>query len=171
MKDLETMLRTYHKVPEKDDTFFEGVLRRVKAQAQRRSAFWSMGLVRGLTLAGATALALVVITLNLFPPTTGTNTAVVNVSFDEARTLYEDYYDLVVLARNGSAQARLELYDRIVSQLYSQQGLSPNLAAYDESDNDLASEVNDLVLGNDTTSVSDTLYKRAAVYTAYLIEG
>ena len=173
MKKIIKCLRDNQEIVEKDSVFFSKILLKIKEEAEKKPSIKSsiMEQLRGhklyLNLAGfATAAILVFFLLNTFVLVNSSNSkfAVSGLSYDTASILYENNLYLIESAKQGSDDAKFELYNRIYEWISRNKDMSEdnNNEEYVDADTDTA-------IIEDRKDSNDSIRVKAFIYTEFLI--
>ena len=167
MNQFKELLKKQGEVPQKDDFYFENMLSKIKEKTdnEQKHSFFVKRKPLIFSFSGLITVILILFFLFKGNPviedTTDQNK--IQLSYETANALLEENYALVVLARQNSESAKIELYYRIENYLSYEDTYDIDNYQIDEQSNVIEDNfLNDLKSNNNVD-------QRALEYTKYLI--
>lgn len=159
MKKLIKFLKENEEQYEKEQIFYENVLVEIKEKINNEKTRSKINYNKLLISLASLIILVLPLTLYLILKTGTVKERYLNpvqISFNEAETMYEENVDLVEIARIGDSEAKEELYEAVLETLYQNKrqnnviNNAGNVAAYIPANNEL-------------------LQEKAKIYTDYLL--
>ncbi len=166
MKKLEELLKNQGQVPPKDELFFDKVFLKIKKEINHEKPVLHFFKKRFLIYSMASITALFLIVFSLLNKNSITKKTIaqnkIELSYEIALELYEDNYDLIILARENSDLAKMELYYKVENWINSSEAYNIDSIEIDDDFDDPMDETY-------FKKLDSTVSQRALEYTKYLI--